>query len=106
MPTPGTVLGMRWAKAVLVFAISVVVAYLAYGVTDNLAVPTAVVLSGLVFTCMAFALDTAGQAPAQAERRRFHAGPEGRPVPRGAVRPDPDADAWRAAARRRVAGTR
>lgn len=101
--TAGHRSSMRWVKATLVSAISGVLAYTAYGVTDNVAVPTAIVLSGLVFACMALALDGSGQAP-RTERPRFPPNAESRPLPAG--RPDPDAEVWRTADRRRVAGTR
>ncbi|SHN74639.1 hypothetical protein [Cryptosporangium aurantiacum] len=102
---------MRWVKAGLLIGISLVVAYGVYGVTENLAVPTAVVLAGVVFACMAIALDSHDVAPPQGERPRVRGADAPQQPERAAAwsggpeRPDPDAQAWRAAAQRRVAGT-
>ncbi|GAA3390725.1 hypothetical protein [Cryptosporangium minutisporangium] len=90
-------------KAALVVIVSVVVAVGVYGVTGNMAVPSAIVLSGIVAACMAVALgddqDLAtpnASTPDRTAATRTHAAADAWPSA-SARRPDPDAAAWRAA---------
>jgi hypothetical protein len=119
---------MAWVKAALLFGLTAVAAYLIYGVTDNIAVPSAVVFIGVIGACMSVALagDSADAGPAPAsgnpraaagaaprlaypDRTGAATAPATAPDPRSAPadegwpagNADPDTAAWREAARRR-----